>query len=161
MPPTATSEQLTHVRDILAQLDRQPEPSQANRRKKPRINIRMALTMTALSATSRPTIQVFSRNISTAGIGFVGRRPFKSGEYLALEFQIPDHPAKLVLTQVTFCRYVKSAIYEVGVAFIEAITLDGSLVDPIPPHWMQIADPRRAKSQSAAPAASTPDPVAK
>lgn len=142
MSNTATVEQLAQVQEILAQLDRQSRPDQTNRRKTARLTVRMPLDMIVLSNSAHPTLEVFTRNISTAGIGFVSRRLFKNGEYLTLEFSIPGSPPKLVLTHVTFCRYIKAGLYEVGAAFIEAVAVNPALIDPIPPHWAKMADPK-------------------
>jgi hypothetical protein len=138
----ATTEQLEHIHQILQQLDAQSPGPDANRRRAKRITIRMALEVHLLSNHNRPTSQIYTRNVSTSGIGFVTRRVFKPKEFLAFSFRIANHAPKLVLARVTFCRYVKGALHESGAEFIESTVENPHLEDKIPPNWVQLAQPK-------------------
>jgi hypothetical protein len=59
---------------------------------------------------------------------------FKPNERLALSFQLPGHPPKIVLAQITFARYLRDALYESGARFLEAIA-DTAGLENIPAHW--------------------------
>ncbi len=142
--PAISNEQIDHIHMILQQLDAQNPGPGANRRTAKRLNVRMALTVHLLSDHNSPISQIYTRNVSTSGIGFVTKRVFKPKEYLAVSFQIGNHLPKLVLARVTFCRYVKGALHESGAAFVESITENTTLVDKIPPHWAQMAQPHFA-----------------
>jgi hypothetical protein len=115
-----SNDQVSRVEDILRQLDQAPgsKPSK-NRRRAARINIRTSLEATVLCNTGNLRVTIYTRNISTAGIGFVGRRVWKVGERVALSFNLPEKPVKLVLCKITFCRYVRSGLYEAGAQFLE------------------------------------------
>lgn len=137
----ATTEQITQLKDIIEQLDRGARPTESNRRESPRIKIRSALDAVLLSMTGQPSLTVYSRNLSRSGIAFLSRRPFTVGERLAIPFNIPGKPYKLVLTTTTFSRYVRSGMYEVGARFLECIP-DTRGRDRIPPHWLPAAPVR-------------------
>ena len=57
--------------------------------------IRASMSALILSETGDSTLKIFSRNISTSGIGFVSRRLCKTGERMALSFELPGRPRKL------------------------------------------------------------------
>ncbi len=139
MSRQVTAEQLSQVREILAQLDRLPTSPEANRRIHNRVNVRLPLDVYVIQANSRPTLQIFSRNLTTSGIGCISRRLFKKGDLLAIEFHISGPVPKLVLSRITFCRYLRAGLYEAGAEFLEAVTPSAYLVDRIPPHWVQMA----------------------
>jgi hypothetical protein len=135
----ASSSQLARIDAILGQLDQSQGPnSNANRRRAQRMNIRTEMRAQVLSEISDATLSIFTRNLSTSGIGFVCRRMCKVGERLALTFELPGKPRKLVLAKITFCRYVPGGLYDAGAEFIECVAAKGSH-DRVPLHWMHMA----------------------
>jgi len=140
---SATSDQLTQITALLAHLDSVPaEAGAANRRRATRLKMRTIMSAVLLGADSRPSVRIYTRNLSTSGIGFVSRRPFKQGERIALSFQIPNQSPKLILTNITFARYLRAGLYEVGAEFLEFIEGTTSLA-AIPAHWIPPAPSRR------------------
>jgi hypothetical protein len=134
-----SNDQLTQIQDILQQLDRAPVTNaDANRRRAERLKIRSEMAVIVLAATGLPSIKIFSRNLSKSGIGFISRRPFNKEERVAVSFELPGQPAKLVLARTTFSRYVRGGVYEMGAEFIECIT-DTKGADRIPAHWLPSA----------------------
>lgn len=132
----ATTEQIARIEEILRLLDQQRIDASANRRRAQRVNIHAALTAMVLAESGGDaTLKIYSRNISTSGIGFVSRRMCKKGERLALSFDLPGKPHKLVLAKVTFCRYVRAGLYDAGAEFIECISGEIGRKG-IPGHWM-------------------------
>jgi hypothetical protein len=132
----ATTEQIARIEEILRLLDQQRTDASANRRRADRINIHASLTAMVLADNGTDaSLQIYSRNISTSGIGFVSRRMCKKGERLALSFDLPGRPHKLVLAKVTFCRYVRAGLYDAGAEFLECITGEVGRKG-IPGHWM-------------------------
>ena len=135
----ASNDQLSRIDDILRQLDQSTEDkTQENRRRAPRIIIHTTLTALVLSHGGNLSLRIFTRNISTSGIGFVCRRFCREGERLAICFSLPDRPSKMVLAQVTFSRYVRAGLYEAGAEFIECIT--GADENDLPSSWSQRSD---------------------
>jgi hypothetical protein len=128
---SATTEQIERIEEILRLLDAQTAETGSNRRRAKRINIHATLAATVLCENGDATLQVYTRNISTSGIGFVSRRLCKKGERLALTFDLPGKPPKLVLAKVTFCRYVRAGLYDAGAEFMECVAGTGR----IPGHW--------------------------
>jgi hypothetical protein len=139
----ATNDQLSRIDEILRQLDQSvPTKEQENRRRSPRIIIHTTLDTYVLSPGGNLGIQIFTRNISTSGIGFVSRRFCKVGENIALSFILPDRSPKLVLAHITFSRYVRAGLYEAGAEFAECISGEGER--DIPPHWSRRMDSPQA-----------------
>jgi hypothetical protein len=133
VPDTVTVDQLAQIAEIIQHLDRSPARPGANRRRQPRANVRATMSAILLSEERQSTVRIFTRNLSTSGIAFVSRRPFKPGEKFALSFAIPDAMSKLVLTNVTFVRYARGGMYEMGAEFVECVErTDASL----PPRWI-------------------------
>ena len=69
--------------------------------------------------TSR--FRIFTRNISTAGVGFVSRRPFRLGDRIAFVLGSLREERKIIVAQVTFVRYVRRGMHEMGAEFIQAV----------------------------------------
>ena len=142
MATLLSTETINKIEEILTILDQQPQAEAANRRKKIRVNARLVVDTTLLSTTTRCEMTVFTRNLSTSGVGFVCRRLFKQGELIVLPFKTKNLPPKLVLASVTFCRYIKGGMYEAGAEFLESCDVNPHLKDNIPPHWIQMAMPK-------------------
>jgi hypothetical protein len=154
----ATSEQLSRIDEILRQLDQSPLGSdQANRRRTARVKIHTAMSAVVVMHSGNLDITIFTRNISTSGIGFVCRRFCKIGERVALFFVLPDRSPKMVLAQVTFARYVRGGMYEAGAEFIECIA--GSTERDIPVRWSHAGE--RAPAPAPVPSRETPPPTAR
>jgi hypothetical protein len=119
--PELSLEQRTKIEDILKALDQCPSKEIENRRQASRVSIRTHLTCHLLMVPGYPQIQIHTRNISTNGMGFVSRRPFKTGELLVVEFMLVPKMGKLLLTAATFSRYVREGLYEVGCTFRESV----------------------------------------
>jgi hypothetical protein len=148
-----SAEQLAQLQDIIKQLDRVAAlGDDSKRRRSVRMNIRMPLTALVLVTVGQPSIHIFSRNISTCGIGFVSRRPFKIGEPIAISIRLGEQPSKLVLTKTTFCRYLRSGLYEMGGEFVESI-LDSTGKDRIPSRWLPSANSHSHKHPAPKPPA--------
>src|ERR1700743_1092763 len=97
-PHVFTEDQLAHFTTIVDKLDQHPVSTDEIRlRRAARINIRTPVDAVLLSIENLPTIKIFSRNLSTSGIGFVSRRLFKPRERFVLVFPVPDELPKLVL----------------------------------------------------------------
>jgi hypothetical protein len=132
-----SSEQRSQIHAILESLDRGNAGASQNRRAAPRLPIRMglpAIVLLGAGAVAAAPVRIYTRNISRSGVGFVSRRMFKPNERLALSFQLPGHPPKIVLAQITFARYLRDALYESGARFLEAIA-DTAGLENIPAHW--------------------------
>lgn len=146
---TASSEHLAQIKEILRQLDAAPGAKDVqNRRRAKRLKICVEIEGFILGATTDASIRVFTRNISTSGLAFVCRRPFKSGERVAFSFHVPGQTPKLVLAKVSFVRYIRSGIYEMGAEFLESIN-DANDMHRIPHHWHAAAKSREIVPEEA------------
>ena len=131
---SASQEQFQKIRDVLEQLDQLPNTDMENRRKSPRISIHTTMAVSLLSSNAPTTVEVYTRNISLAGFGFVSRRMFRKDERIALLLTFPSLPSKLILARITFVRYISNGLYEMGSEFLECVT-DPKLPVKIPSHW--------------------------
>ena len=148
---TVTSDQKAKIAEILKLLDQIPVPASIeNRRGASRVRARMPIDVFLLTVRGVPTLTVHTRNISTRGIGFVSRRAFKMGELVVFDVNIVPAVAKLVLARITFARYVRDGLYEIGAEFEESVVRD----DPdkpcpsnnLPAHWLETSEPHKAKA---------------
>jgi len=131
---TPTQEQFQKVRALLDQLDHHTPSDLANRRRAPRLPVRMATTLTLLTSPQPTKIDIFTRNFSMSGFGFASRRMFRSDERVVIFLEFPNGPSKLVLSRVTFARYIRNGLYEMGTEFLECVS---NPKDPgtFPSHW--------------------------
>jgi hypothetical protein len=127
-------EQLLKIEALFQQLDYAPSSDAENRRRSPRLNVRLPLTAMLLSADILSPVSIFTRNISISGMGFVSRRLFKINERLAVKLQVAHLPCRLILARVTFSRYASGGLYEMGAEFIECIR--DRQAQRIPNHWL-------------------------
>jgi len=143
-------EQLARVNCIVDQLDEHLQlPQEANRRKLERVRARFPVQVMILSGAAPVPLEVYTRNLSLSGIGLMSRRLFQSEERIALLLKIPGRPAKLVFARVTFARYLRGGLYEVGAEFLERSS--GSAREgEIPAQWIREAARQRHASQSRA-----------
>ena len=110
-----------------------------NRRRIPRVALRIQLGVTILGAITPTTVDVMTRNISASGLGFVSRRMFSFEERLAIVLRIPKVPPKLILSRITFSRYISVGWYESGAEFLECISDTRTAnqgMPRIPNHWL-------------------------
>ena len=115
------SDQLAIITEVIRHLDQSPLSPHASRRKAPRCDVRTAMSAILLDKENHPRIRIFTRNISTSGIGFVSRRPFKPDERIAFDFNHPNAERKIIIAKVTFVRYVRKGMYEIGAEFLKAV----------------------------------------
>ena len=156
-----TQEQLAKLHTVLEQLDERLENKEAeSRRQRQRMVIRTPMTAMLLASGGVTPIEIFSRNISCSGIGFVARRLFAAEERIALLLRFPKLPSKLLLARVTFGRYVRSGLYEMGAEFLECVNspADAQIEAAIPHHWIMSAHQAR-QTNPEEPAAENEKPV--
>jgi hypothetical protein len=133
----ATENQLAHIEQVMRHLDGLRECRYDNRRRACRVDVRTTMTAFLLLATNvDAAVTIFTRNLSASGIGFISRRLFSPGEWIALAFQFPNHPHKLVLTRIVFCRYLRAGWHSVGAEFMESVT-DNHQPGRIPERWLR------------------------
>jgi hypothetical protein len=137
----ASAEQLEKITDIVSRLDSNLVAEDAdNRRRLPRVSMRTRMTLLILGGIAPTPVDVFSRNISSSGIGFVCKRMFRPEERVAIPIRIPRTPPKLLLARITFSRYIGGGLYEMGAEFLECvadISGSGPVERFIPGRWHQ------------------------
>jgi len=116
-----SAEQFAVVAEVMQHLDRSPPSARANRRKAQRIDVRTTMSAFLLNHENHPSVRIFTRNISTSGLGFVSRRPFKLGESIAIPLKWPNDERKIIVAKITFVRYVRRGMYEMGAEFQQAV----------------------------------------
>jgi hypothetical protein len=121
--------------EIIEQLDQLPARDAENRRKSPRVPFHLAMRITLLTGIAPAPVEVFSRNISLAGLGFVSRRMFRREERIVVLLRFPKMPPKLILARITFGRYISGGLYEMGSEFLECVS-DPKNPGLIPSHWL-------------------------
>ena len=127
-------EQFQKVRDLLEHLDGQIAKGPANRRRANRLPVRMPMTLTLMTGSTTAPVEIFSRNFSQSGFGFVSRRLFCSNERVALVLKFPNQTTKQILARVTFARYIRNGMYEMGTEFLECVSNPRN-PDTFPGHW--------------------------
>jgi len=142
---SATTEQLAKVQTILQHLDHaQPASDAENRRRAPRVTVRLTMNVIVLGVVNPAPVCIHSRNFSVSGIGFVSRRLFKSGERIVIQLRGKALPPKLILARITFSRYASGGHYEMGAEFLESLPDLGNT--RIPSHWLLSGGSKVAKS---------------
>ncbi|HVT81863.1 MAG TPA: PilZ domain-containing protein [Phycisphaerae bacterium] len=117
----SSQEQLARLKDILSRLDEHiKKDEKENRRRLPRVAMRFPLGISLMTGHAPSTVEIFTRNISGSGMGFVSRRLFRPEERIVIPFRIPKLPHKMVLARITFGRYLQAGLYEMGSEFLEA-----------------------------------------
>jgi hypothetical protein len=123
---------------ILAGLDDISLVPSQDRRQAARVPFRHEMETLLLGGSSDARVKVHTRNLSRRGLGFLSRRPFRSGDYLVLAFTIAGSTGKIVLGRVTFARYISGALHYIGVEFQKALpNPSGKLA--IPTEWANLA----------------------
>ncbi len=132
----STQDQLARLKDILMRLDEHLNADdKENRRRLPRVALRMSLSISLITGSEPTPVEIFTRNVSGSGMGFVSRRLFRGDERIVVPFRIPKLPHKLVLARITFGRYLQSGLYEMGSEFLEAAA-DSRGKSQIPLAWI-------------------------
>lgn len=144
----ATQEQLAKVQAILQHLDHTDNPDVENRRRAPRVNVRLPLDVIVLGVVNPAPVQVYTRNLSISGMGFVSRRMFKSNERVAIYLRAQGLASKLVLARVTFARYAGGGFYQMGAEFLDSIQDRGNM--RFPSHWNLVSGSCRVPRSGAA-----------
>jgi hypothetical protein len=147
---TSDNEQLSKIETVMLQLDASQEGQDfSNRRHAKRVNARMPMKVTLLAGMNRTQVDIFSRNISSGGIGFISRRHFKADERIAIHLIVKGQPNRLILARVTFGRYVASGLFEMGAEFLECLKDNQARI--IPRHWLLTHAPAKpAREEKAA-----------
>jgi len=150
-----SQEQLAKIQGIFRELDEHLQTPESDNRRAPRINVRTPMTVMLLTGAGAMPVEIFSRNLSVSGIGFVSKKMFNKEERIAVCLRIPRLPSKLILSRITFGRYVNAGHYEMGAEFLECIS-DPKDKGTVPRQWLTtsylhpVAPPAPAKG---------PDPV--
>jgi hypothetical protein len=129
---------LREISGILETLDTAPLHPDANRRTRPRVPCRIAAAVTLIGVTTRPSIHMVTRNVSTSGFGFISSRSFSPDEMFVVYLPPNAGVRKVILCGAKFCRYLQKGRYEIGAEFIEAVAMDGDS-DRIPAVWIERA----------------------
>ena len=138
-----TQENLLKLKDILQQLDERVTATDVkNRRGAQRIAIHTELSVLLLTGMTPSTVEAFSRNISVSGIGFVSKRMFRRDEYISVPLRFANLPGKLILAKITFGRYLRAGLYEMGAEFHETVS-NAKGNARLPDHWITLANAAR------------------
>jgi hypothetical protein len=133
MPTVA--EQFQKVRELLEHMDSQVSKDAKNRRVAPRLPVRMSMTVSLLGSHGVTSVEVYSRNFSISGFGFVSRRLFRTDERIAIVLTFPNQTIKQILARVTFGRYIRNGMYEMGSEFLDFVS-NPKNSETFPPHWL-------------------------
>jgi hypothetical protein len=110
---------LEELRGVAHELNAQPVDDCAATRKEPRKDLVAPCSLhyfTGRDAQVR-TVRGVTRNLSTGGAGIVTTQVFSRGE--AVELELNKGQSKLYLAGlVSFCRPVRSDVYELGIQFV-------------------------------------------
>jgi hypothetical protein len=129
-----TVDQVGQIHAILESLDKlSAQRETENRRRSQRLTVRLGLSATVLGGPAGAPMRIYTRNLSRSGMGFVSRRLFRKEERLAVLLKVQGQ-GKLVLAEITFCRYVRRGLYESGARFLEAVK-EGEGEGQVPAHW--------------------------
>lgn len=107
------------------------------RRSEERPALALHLPVALLARPEAPEIKVHIHNLSTRGMRFSSRRPFRPGELLAFRMPTARTQEKLFLCDVIYCQPNLDDTYVVGAEFIEVILLPPE--SPVPPRWLKLA----------------------
>ncbi len=130
-----TQQEIEHLQQVIAKLDAQAPTEDADRRVHPRIDFCHPMWLNMPGEPGRPWVHVYSRNLSTSGLGFLTRNLFYTGQHLVIAHELNEFTPMLVLCRVCFCRPIDMGILEVGLAFVSARP-DPHAVREIPAEWL-------------------------
>jgi hypothetical protein len=134
-PIGLTQQEIQHLQELIARLDAQAPATPDDRRQHPRIDFSHPMWLNLPAEPGAPWVHVYSRNLSTGGLGFLTRHLFYAGQHLVIAHELAEFAPMLVLCRVCFCRAIDMGVMEVGLAFVSA------LADPegrrqIPAEWL-------------------------
>ncbi len=136
------------VLSILNSLDDVMYVPDANRRQRQRITFRHKMIAMLLGCVGDASVDIYTRNISTNGLGFLCRRPFQEGDQFALPIMMKGTPSKMVLCRVTFVHYASGGLHEIGAEFQKAVP-DPKNEQFIPRDWYcPVTHPRQVPAQT-------------
>jgi hypothetical protein len=92
-----------------------------------------------IGLSGHPKVRIFTRNISTGGLGFLTYREFHKGEYVVLPLGLPGGRTKLCFVLAQFVRYISGGLYEVGVEFLAANDVEPKAPYSVPHEWIMTA----------------------
>jgi hypothetical protein len=133
-PIGLTRQEIEYLQQLIAKLDLQSPDTPDDRRRQPRIDFNHPIWLNLPTEPGHPWIHVYSRNLSTGGLGFLTRHLFYADQHLIIAHELAEFSPMLVLCRVCFCRTIALGVMEVGLAFVSA------LADPegrrqIPADW--------------------------
>jgi len=134
-------DQFHQVKAILESLEKRPPWKTDNRRRRHRLTLHLMLEAALLGPHSLPQVRLYTRNISTTGLGFLCHRNFEPGDLLAIHLTLDQPVDKLVLGQVMFSRPADAGMYESGVRFEDAVIFERPV--RVPRAWVKRANLRR------------------
>lgn len=130
-----TRQEIEHLQQVIARLDAQSPANDADRRVHPRIDFSHPMWLNLPGEAGRPWVHVYSRNLSTNGLGFLTRHLFYAGQHLVIAHELNEFTPMLVLSRVCYCRPIDLGIFEVGLAFVSARP-DKNSAREIPVEWL-------------------------
>ena len=130
-----TRQEIEHLQEVIAKLDAQSPATGADRRVHPRIDFAHPMWLNLPGEPGRPWVHVYSRNLSTGGLGFLTRNLFYADQHVVIAHELNELTPMLVLCKVCFCRPIDLGIMEVGLAFI-SVHADPYAKREIPAEWL-------------------------
>lgn len=115
-----TRQEIEHLQEVIARLEAQAPAGAEDRRVNPRIDFTHSIWLNLPSERGRPWMHVYSRNLSTGGLGFLSRNLMYTGQHVVIAHELNELTPMLVLSRVCYCRPVDLGIFEVGLAFVAA-----------------------------------------
>jgi hypothetical protein len=120
-PIGLTQQEIQYLQQLIVQLDAQNPDAPDDRRRAPRIDFNHPLWLNLPAEPGQPWVHVYSRNLSTGGLGFLTRHLFYADQHLVIAHELTEFSPMLVLCRVCFCRSIAMGVMEVGLAFVSAL----------------------------------------
>jgi hypothetical protein len=130
-----TRVEIEHLGHLIARLDAQSPGEYDDRRVHPRIDFSHPMWLNLPTQNGSPWIHVYSRNLSTSGLGFLTRALFYKNQHLVISHELNENVPLLVLCRVCYCRTIDLGIQEVGLTFVE-VRADPERKREIPTGWL-------------------------
>src|ERR1051325_1204570 len=105
-----TRQEIERLETLIARLDAQLPDYAADRREHPRIDFCHPMWLNIPSDPSNPWIHVYSRNLSTGGLGFLTRHLFYANQHVIISHELKEDIPLLVLCRVCFCRTIDMGV---------------------------------------------------
>jgi hypothetical protein len=94
----------------------------AGRRGAPRVGLRLQVTVIPCSEKNVVEENVWLRDLSVSGMGFVHSHPYPEGSHLVARFHQAGDQCIAILVEVTRCKQVAPTTYEIGTKIERLIT---------------------------------------